>query len=157
MSVDKKSTTLYLRRDILRQCKDLNINISDTVNRILSIVLESPGIHDEEIALAILKVTKSNIETEMNKRQAEIKQMQLHIDQLNAKIERQQTIVDEIQRSDAIAQLMRQLNSQIRDLEYDEVKIRQSDVLTELRKLKVPVDQPEWLKRQIERVKRLTL
>ena len=157
MSERKKTTTLYLRRDILNRCHELHINISETVNRIMAVVLDRPGIHDEEIMLAILLSERKTRQRRIAELQGDIKTVQMQIDMLDQKIEKQKTIVDEIHRSDEIAQLIRQLNQRIKDAEFDEAKVRteSQDVLTELRKLNVPVEKPEWLTKQIERVKRL--
>ena len=159
MSEEKKTTTLYLRRDILARCRELNINISETVNQILRIVLDRPGIHDEEIMLAILQTQRQKVQRQIDEWQSSIGQAKLQLDAFDQKIERQKEIVDEIHRSDAIAQNIRLLNQKIQDAEFDEQKIRSEcqDVLTELRKLKVPIDKAEWLTKQIERVKRISV
>jgi len=156
MSETKKSTTLYLRRDILARCKELNINMSDLVNRILAIVLEEPGTHDEEISLAILRVVRKDIDMAMQKNTTERDQLKIRADQIDAKIERQVAIVKEITRSDAIAQLIRQLNVQIRTLDYDisRIEIECMAILEDLKTLGLPISR-EWLEKQIERMKRI--
>ena len=158
MSVDKKTVSLYLRRDLLKRCQELHINISETVNRILQIVLERPGISDEEISLAIIKKEYSKIQKKIEERLQEIDQLKDQSELLYEKIEKQTNVVKEIQRSNDVALLIRQLNQKIMSADFNEQQVRKDaqQLLAELRKLGIPVDKPEWLKGQIERMRRLS-
>jgi len=156
--MNKQTTTLYLRKDIVARCKELGINMSEACNKILEIVLEQPGISDEEIKLAILLAEKKRLGDEMKSLQINVEQQQRLMDSIEQKITQQRAVVSEVLRSNEIAVLIRQLNQRIKDANYDIVIVQEScqDILTSLRKLGIPTDKPEWLEMQIQRVKRLT-
>jgi len=154
----KRTTTLHLDEDLVRRCKELGINISGTVTKILETILTSPAIDEEEIRLEILLAERRKLEKREDELKSELNKVREHISYLDKRIEKQQVLVNEVRRSNEIAYLVRVLNRKIKECNFESSRILKeaSDILEQLRKLQVNVDDV-WLQRQIERVKRLSL
>lgn len=152
----KKTTTLWLDEDLVKRCKELNINISSTVETILKIILEKHPLNEEEIRLAILLGEKHRLVQELDKCEEAEKALHSRIGYYDQLITKQKKLVSEIKRSNEIARLMRVLNAKIKAENYDITKIKQSsaEVLKHLASYNLPTDDV-WLSKQIERIKRL--
>ena len=152
----KKTTTLWLDEDIVKRCKELNINISKTTETILKIVLEKQPLNEEEIRLSILLGEKHRLINELRKHEDTVKALKGRITSYDSLIKTQQDLVEEIKRSDNIARLIRILNAKIKAVDYDltKIKVEAAETLKQLASYHLPTDDA-WLLKQIERVKRL--
>jgi len=154
--MSKKTTTLYLDENLIARCKELNINISKTCNRILRMAVENPVVHEEEILLGILLSESEKLKRRKEDLTHEIGQLSERQEYINSRIARQRELVREVHRSDEIAFLIRALNQRIVDAEFDKGAIEESsgDIIAKLQEYNLPIT-PDWLTKQIERVKRL--
>lgn len=154
----KKTTTLYLTESVVNQAKSLHINISETVEQILRLLISQYGQSEEEIKLAILQVTRDQWAGQLQAYEAQIEPFRMRLKSIDAQIAEQKVTVDEILRSQKIAALMKQLNTKIREADYDLPKIREkaAEEIQQLATFNITVDEV-WLKRQIERIAQLDL
>lgn len=154
----KKTTTLYLDEDLVARCKELNINMSQVCERILKAAVSSPTVSDEEIRLEILLTERQKVLRQLEDVDTEKTTLQERLEHFNQRIVQQKKIVGEVKRSNEVAFLMRTLNRQIKDADFNMTPIPTEivETLEKLKELGVNVDAPNWLDRQIERVKRLS-
>jgi len=153
----KKTTTLYIDGALIQRCKELGINISNTCETILRTVITTPTTTEEEIRLAILTGEKRKLQKYLAELTSEVTRVTERVAYFTRRIENQQTLVDEVTRSNEIALQMRTLNQEIKDAEYDidKVKVSAENTLTRLVNLGIDAHNDAWLAKHIERIQRL--
>ena len=153
----KKTTTLYIDGALIQRCKELGINISNTCETILRTVITTPTTTEEEIRLAILTGERKTQQKYLAELTSEVTRVTERVAYFTRRIENQQTLVDEVTRSNEIALQMRTLNQEIKDAEYDidKVKVSAENTLTRLVNLGIDAHNDAWLAKHIERIQRL--
>lgn len=156
--MSKKTTTLYLDKLNVDRCKELGINISEVVNKILKVVIENPAMHEEEILLDILLVEREKAIQEIGDLEKSIEKIRGRLEYLDTRIEKQKGLVTEARRGDEIAFLMRQLNQKIKDFDFDFEQIldNTTQIRARLATLGFQAEDKGWLTRMIERTRRLS-
>lgn len=146
----KTTIQLMLEGELIRKCRERKLNISETVNILLSHLLESESSSAEEIVLSVLQTEKDNLLHIIDNYKDASNRIQQSILASNEKIKKQHALIVEVRKSERIAALMKELNEQI----TQEVAIEQLLTLPVIQSLKgegVPVT-PEWLARHIRRI-----
>ena len=149
----KANVTIYISDELVRRCKQLNIPLSATIERLLELIVEDPNLTDEEFQLVMLTEQAKFTKAEIHRLEMTLHPLRNRLEFLNKAIENQLVLVEEVKRSRRIAVLMKVLNVKIRQADYQIAKVKEtaSTELEELRKLGIPVGD-DWLAKQIGRL-----
>jgi len=150
----KGHTSVYLDQELIKQAKNLGINLSQAAEKAIMAMVASAPFRDEEVYLDYLIDRKAKLveRVRMLKHGYEDADKRLKI--VGKRLKLQEDIVEELHLSTRIAHIIGQLNEILRSyaFDYDVIKEHTAGVMEQLNKLKPGYFDDRWLKMQIERI-----
>jgi hypothetical protein len=150
----KQQIQLSLDAEVIRQLRKKDINISALVNNLLWNVVRQEAVHAEEIALTLLQNDRQRLVESLKRIEESAERTKQFIAEVDEKIEKQKAVIQEVRKSERIATLMRELNEQIVNANYDFESVKESETLKKLVTFGIPISEA-WLKRHIARIELL--
>ena len=150
----KQQIQLSLDADIIRRLREKNVNISELTNSILYHVVRQESLTSEEIAMSFLQDERQRLVDSLKRIEDSAERTRQLIAQINGKIRKQESTIQEVRKSERIAALMRELNEQIVNTGYDYEQVKNSPTLQQLATFGIPISEA-WLKRHIARIELL--
>ena len=150
----KQQIQLSLDAEIIRRLREKNVNISELTNSILTHVVRQESLTAEEVAMSLLLDEKQKLEDALKRTEESVDRLKGLITHVNLRIKRQESVIQEVRKSERIAALMRELNDCIVNATYDYERIKDLPVLQQLKVEGIPVSDT-WLKRHISRIELL--
>ena len=149
---DKITTTVYVSAKVLKQAKSLGIPISESLEKVLTIMISQYGGSEEEVELAAIAALKDRWENELHTYESQIMPFRARVKSITERYEKQKALVEEIHRSERVATLMQRLNEGIKKVGYDLLRVKETcqEEIGELSQF-IPITD-EWLTKHIARL-----